>query len=91
VERKKKKCNLKQKKFIDILDDSLYIKTLFLWDGTNIEIEKLRFILIEKTEEGITISSESHEDENPSYLVTLLVKMCGTGMGFASLTHTETS
>ena len=46
----------------------------------NIEIKELQFTLIEKIEEGIIISSESHEVENQYWYDTLPDKICGMEM-----------
>jgi hypothetical protein len=58
-------------------DDSQSLRTESLWAGMNTEIISFQYISCERIDEGIIISSENHEDENPYLSDTLLVKTYG--------------
>jgi len=75
---------MKSNKYIDIYEGFQYLKMGYYFDGMNIEIKKLLFILIEKIEEDTIILFENHEDENPYLFDILQDKTCGMEMEFVS-------
>lgn len=78
------KTYLKQKKYIENLDDFLSTKTEFSWDGMNIETKKHLSTSIEKIDEDIIMLLGNHEGENLYLSDTSRDKMSGMEMVYVS-------